>query len=276
MREPGVAGLFYPANPIELKETIFQFWKNSPNQTVKGEIRGIFSPHAAYEYSGRIAAEAYRQIQGKQYDNVIAIAPSHYEYFTGCSVFLGNYQTPLGEIPTNFDLAQGLISASPIIQESLQGHRQEHSLELQLPFLQLALENFQLVPLVVGYQNYDVAKELADAVRKILLDSTFQVQKSLIVSSSDLSHYYPLELAQQIDRVVLEDLQNFDDQQLWEDICSERGQACGFAPVISTIQIARGLGANRAQVTAYGTSGEVTHNPTSVVGYGSGVFYETR
>jgi AmmeMemoRadiSam system protein B len=273
VRKPVVAGLFYPGNKTQLKNTILKFFKHTSTETIDGYPIGLISPHAGYEYSGTIAAEGYKQVQNQRYENVIIISPSHYDYFDGCSIYCGDYATPLGNIPTNRELATAIISASSALMESSQGHEREHALEVQLPFLQVALGNFQLVPIVMGCQDFYVAKELSDAVMATLSDSAFKEQATLIVGSSDLSHYHPADVAKQLDDIVLQSLQNFDEQQLWKDITLNRCQACGFGPIISTMQISRYLGANHSKVIAYGTSGEVTNYSSRVVGYASALFF---
>jgi AmmeMemoRadiSam system protein B len=275
LRYPAVAGEFYPAEPNQLREEVTRFLDtdSSESESLSGEIMGLLSPHAGYFYSAPIAAAGYRQLRGQQFDNVVAIAPSHYEYFEGCTLFPGDYQTPLGIVPTNRELAAAFMAASPAIWESQQGHRQEHALEVQLPFLQVVLENFQLVPLVVGCQTFELAEDLATAVSAVLLQPPFNQQKTLLLSSSDLSHYYPVAIARQMDGILLQDLQNFEVARLSENLAAKKCQACGWATLISTMLITKNLGANSCRIVAYGTSGERNHHNERVVGYAAGVFY---
>ena len=276
VRNPVVAGLFYPGNKTQLKDKLEKLFEHTTTETVDIHPIGLISPHAGYEYSGRIAAEGYKQVQSKGYDNVIVICPSHYDYFDGCSIYGGDYATPLGTIATNRALAKAIIATSSAVMESSQGHNQEHALEVQLPFLQVALGNFQLVPIVMGFQDFYVAKELSDAIIATLDDAAFKKQTTLIVGSSDLSHYHPADVAKQLDDIVLQSWQNFDEQQLWKDITLNRCQACGFGPIIATMRIARYLGANQSQVIAYGTSGDITHDYNRVVGYASALFFSQK
>jgi len=272
-REPSAAGSFYPAKKEKLEEAITKMLNSSDAEIIHGQIYGIISPHAGYIYSGQIAADAYKQIQSKIFNNVILIAPSHFEEFSGCSVFIGDYITPLGIIPTNKELAKSIVSSSPDILESTIGHRYEHALEVQLPFLQVVLENFKLVPIAMGYQDYSTAENLSNALQTALLSPAFKEQKTLIIGSSDLSHYLPIEEAKKRDNIVLQDIQDFNTKKLSNDINSNKCQACGFGTIMSTMLTSKNLGATHSKVVSYGTSGEVSKDYKNVVGYLSGVFY---
>jgi AmmeMemoRadiSam system protein B len=274
VRQPAVAGTFYPAEKNELKNAVLGMLAYSGSEQFNGRIIGIISPHAGYIYSGGIAAKAYKQIQSKQYDNVIVIGPSHFEYFDGCSIYLGKYQTPLGIVGTNIEIAESIVSQSPAIVNSSIGHLQEHSLEVQIPFLQICLRDFKLIPVLMGKQDYFTAKELSNAVSTVLSDPGFENQSTLIVGSSDLSHYYPAKIAKEMDGIVIDDIEAFDEKRLFEDIQSNICEACGYGAMISTMMIAKTLGATKSKVLCYGTSGETSQDYNSVVGYVSGIFYD--
>ena len=273
IREPVVAGSFYPGKAKSLEEKILNFLNSSTSEHLKGKIYGLVSPHAGYIYSGRIAADAYKQLRGRKYDNVIVISPSHFDEFSGCSVFFGNYKTPLGIIPTNVKLAEAIVSFSPNIIESIKGHLQEHALEVQLPFLQLVLDNFNLVPIAMGSQDYTTADELSVAINTALREPEFANRKTLIVGSSDLSHYYTVEKANQLDNIVLKDIEEFDEKKLFNDVNSNRCQACGSGPILATMITSKRLGAEHSKIISYGTSGDHSRDYSSVVGYLSSVFY---
>jgi len=273
IRKPAVAGTFYPGEKNELENTILAMLAQSGSEQLDGRIIGIISPHAGYIYSGRIAAEAYKQIRSKQYDNVIVITPSHFEYVDGCSIFFGTYQTPLGTVDTNIEMAEAVVSRSPIIVSSSKGHIQEHSLEVQIPFLQICLKGFKLIPVVMGRQDYQAGEELSNAIYKVLSDRKFENQSTLIVGSSDLSHYYPAKRAKDMDSIVINDIEEFDEKMLFEDIRSKKCEACGYGPMIATMMISKKLGAKKSKVLSYGTSGETSQDYGSVVGYVSSIFY---
>jgi len=273
IREPSAAGSFYPAKKRELEETITSMLENSVSEIIHGKIVGIVSPHAGYIYSGKIAADVYNQIQPKDFDNVVVISPSHFEEFSGCSVFYGDYITPLGIIPTNKEFANTIVSYSSNIKESTSGHRFEHALEVQLPFLQIVLREFELVPIVIGNQDYSTAEELSNAIVFALSNPSFKNKKTLIVGSSDLSHYLSVEEAKKRDSLVLQNFQDFATKKLSDDINSNKCQACGFGPILSTMLASRKLGASYSKVISYGTSGDVNKDYNNVVGYFSGVLY---
>ncbi len=273
IRKPVVAGSFYPGKAQDLKETILKFLNSSTTESITGEIHGLVSPHAGYIYSGKIAADAYKLLQGKSYDNVIVISPSHFDEFSGGSVFFGNYKTPLGIIQTNVELAEAITSFSPNIIESNKGHLQEHALEVQLPFLQFVLKSFNLIPIVMGSQDYTTIDEISITISTVLHEPKFENQKNLIVGSSDLSHYYPLGKANQLDNVVLKDIEDFDEKKLFDDINANRCQACGHGPIVATMITSKKLGAKHSKVISYGTSGDYSQDYSRVVGYLSCVFY---
>lgn len=273
VRQPTVAGTFYPEEKNQLENAILEMLDNSDSEQVDGQIIGIISPHAGYVYSGRIAARAYKQIKSRRYDNVIVIAPSHFEYFDGCSIYFGDYQTPLGIVSTNIEIAESMVSRSRAVIGSSRGHFQEHSLEVQIPFLQVCLRDFKLIPVSMGKQDYLTAKDLSNAVCTVLSDPAFEHQATLIVGSSDLSHYYPARVAKEMDRIVINYIEKLDERKLYEDVQSRVCEACGYGAVISTMMIAKALGADKSEVLDYGTSGEVSQDYNSVVGYASAVLY---
>ena len=269
IRKPAVAGTFYPDNPTVLKEQIDFFLENLEEREIEGNIYGLISPHAGYMYSGQVAAAGYKQLLGRDYDVVLVISPSHREYFKGVSAFCGEaYETPLGVIPIAEDLCRRLTEQSDVIFDSLAGHREEHALEVQLPFLQRVLGEFRLIPLVMGDQNYDDAVTLGESIAKIL-----RHEKALLVASSDLSHYYPAAVAEKMDNRVIRHVNNFDYEGLWDDIEMRRAEACGAGPIISVMVAAHKMSANKSEVLLYRHSGHVTGDNSAVVGYLSAAMY---
>ncbi|MGB7291331.1 MAG: AmmeMemoRadiSam system protein B [Thermodesulfobacteriota bacterium] len=273
VRQPAVAGTFYPGEKNELKNIVLEMLAYSSSEQFDGRVVGIISPHAGYIYSGRIAAKAYKQIQSKKYDNVIVIATSHFEYFDGCSIYFGDYQTPLGIVSTNIEIADSIVSRSQAVVNSSRGHFREHSLEVQIPFLQACLRDFKLIPVLMGKQDYLMAKELSNVICTVLSDPGYEDQSTLIVGSSDLSHYYPAKIAKEMDGIVINDIEEFDERRLFEDVEAKICEACGYGAMMSTMMIAKALGATESKVLSYGTSGETTQDYSSVVGYVSAIFY---
>jgi AmmeMemoRadiSam system protein B len=202
---------------------------------------------------------------------VVVISPSHREYFKEVSIYDGYaYSTPLGVLPVNRVLALELAQTHPSIIVSETGHRyDEHALEVQLPFLQKVLDNFTLLPIVMGDQNKDNINALAEGLFEIL-----QNKKALIVASTDLSHFYSYDRAAILDEVVLENVKQFEPDKLYDDLQSDRCEMCGGGPAIAAMKASKLLGADKSEVLLYRNSGDVTGDKSEVVGYMSAVIYK--
>lgn len=269
IREPVAAGSFYPGNPDELSRLIERFLANAKLQNINNII-SIVCPHAGYIYSGQVAAHSYKQISGMEYDSIIIIAPSHSEYFNFISVFDGDaYRTPLGTVNVDRERAQLLASKSPYIRLSFHGHLNEHSLEVQLPFLQVLFKDIKIVPVVMGQQNNQNINELGETIGTL-----FRNDKILIIASTDLSHYYPYETAVALDSKVIELVDSFDINGLKAGFISDRLEMCGGGPVTSAMIASKLMGADSSKVLDYKNSGDVTGDTSAVVGYMSAAFYK--
>jgi AmmeMemoRadiSam system protein B len=271
IRPPMVAGMFYPQKKVTLEREIAVYLENSPELKLSGPIVGMIVPHAGYLYSGGVATRAYRQIMGKQIDVVAIISPSHREYFTEISIYDGyGYSTPLGALEVEKNLAQQLAAFSPQIILSEKGHRfEEHALEVQLPILQEVLDNFKIIPIVMGEHSYDNIETLAKALAGVLSNT-----KALLVASSDLSHFYNVKKASILDNVVVDNLKNFNEDKLFNDLQQGSCEMCGGGPAIAVMKACKLLGANKSQVLMYRTSGDITGEYDEVVGYLSAIFYK--
>jgi len=271
IREAQVAGTFYPAKKDILLKTIKNFDVTEPESDLQN-VTCIIAPHAGYIYSGKIAAAAYSYIKNKDFDTVIVISPSHHDYFTGCTSIFENYITPLGEISTYKAFVEKLTAQSGLVTISKKGHGAEHALEVHLPFLQAAINDFKLVPIVMGRQNMETAQILGEDLFKII-QNEYPDQKFLVVCSSDLSHFYDVEKAGILDGTVKNDIEAFDADKLNSDILSKKGEACGYGPVLSGMILSKMMGANKSKIIAYGTSADVNKDYSSVVGYLSAILY---
>jgi AmmeMemoRadiSam system protein B len=270
IRASVIAGSWYPGNPLILKENIEDFFHHVNDPEIDGRIIGLIAPHAGYVYSGQIAAYSYRKIRGEKFDAVVIIGPSHRTYFHGVSVYnRGGYETPLGIVPVDVSLANRIMANSGIISYIPAAHLQEHSVEIQLPFIQVALGEFHFVPLVMGEQDRQTCEALADSIAEAVGD-----QKVLIVGSSDLSHFHPYDKAVKLDHVALSHIMNMDGRGLLEDLGNDTCEACGGGPMVVTMMISKKLGANGATLLKYANSGDVTGDKKSVVGYASAAFYK--
>lgn len=253
VREPIVAGQFYPIDGLE--EMITEYLNNAEEKNLPN-IRGLVAPHAGYIFSGQVAAQGFRQID-KRIKTAIVIGPSHHSYFIGASIAnVTHYRTPLGDIKLS-DKVKELRNEDLIVSRE-SAHDQEHSVEVELPFLQKGLGSFEVIPMVAG----DVDPEkLADVLIKYIDDET------LVVASSDLSHYYPYDMAVQLDKICTDAIPNLDFYGMGD--C----QACGKIPVLTLMHIAEKLGWSGSLID-YKNSGDTAGNKGSVVGYASIAFYE--
>ena len=272
IREPAVAGTFYPDKPEILQRDLSKYFENAKKEKLEGEIVALVSPHAGYTYSGQVAAYAYKLIEGKNFESVVVVAPSHHALFKGASLYdRGGYRTPLGVVPVDVDLSKKMMEKRKEIQFLPEAHRQEHSLEVQIPFLQVALKSFKLVPIVMEpYWSWETCQYLASAIAE-----TVRGKKVLLVASTDLSHFYSYNIAVELDRIFLNHIDRFDAEGLNRDLKGNRTEACGAGPVVTVMLAAKALGANRGKVLKYLNSGDVTGDRSRVVGYGAAVFYRT-
>jgi AmmeMemoRadiSam system protein B len=272
-REPAVAGAFYPESKERLKNDIQSMLDITKTQEKFNNVFGLIVPHAGYIYSGKTAAYAYNLIIGKNYKTVIVISPSHYEYFPGSSIYDGDaYITPLGKIPIDTELREKFVSQNEFVFADKQGHRvdynhREHALEVQLPFLQMTLSEFKLLPIVIGDQRKKYIEALSDTL------STSINNETLIVVSTDLSHFYTRKKAESMDSLIEIHINNFDDEGLIEDLQNEICSACGGGGVVTLIKTAKKKGIRNSKVLYRTDSGETSGDLTGVVGYLSAVIY---
>jgi len=268
IREPQVAGMFYPSDPKQLKNQINSFLDDIESSEIFNNVKGIISPHAGYVYSGKTAAYGFKTLSDKKYKNVIVISPSHREYFNGISIYPGDaYKTPLGNIPINKDLREKIVSECDLIFEGEEGHRAEHALEVQLPFLQVVLSDFMLIPLVIGDQKKAIIYELAETLAKIIDDET------LLVASSDLSHFYTKSHAEILDSRIARHINDFNFDELQSDLEVKRCEACGGGGIVALLKALKMKNINNSKVLATSDSGDITNDDSEVVGYLSAVVY---
>ncbi len=262
-RPSAVGGMFYSGNRLALDREVGMLLDSAPVRPAAGRTIALIAPHAGYMYSGKTAAYGYSLLRGTHVPDVVIIAPSHHEYFDGISVYPGAaYATPLGTVPVNTILRAELLAACPLVQATLAGHGPEHAVEVQLPFIQKALGTTRILPLVVGNQSRKNCFGLGEALGLIL-----QGTEAVLVASTDLSHFHPAQVAEQMDRIVAGLLEAFDPGQLMDDIESGRVEACGGGPTVAVLVAARMLGARSVHVLHRTHSGAITGDNKSVVGY---------
>lgn len=276
-RHPAVAGTFYEADPKALKEQLKWCFthKLGPGSlpSVKGhrskESVGYIVPHAGYVYSGPIAAHAYFRLAGEGTpETIVLIGPNH----TGTGSLVsamaeGVWLTPLGGLEVDAELAKTLVRNSGYIDVDPRPHMYEHSIEVQLPFIQyLYGDGVRIVPLVVLQQTPEVARDIASALREAIHDVGRDV---IVIASTDFSHYEPYDTAVKKDKMALKMIESLDPEGLYSVISEYDVSMCGPGPVMALLYLARGFGAVRSEVLAYATSGDTSGDKASVVGYAS-------
>lgn len=268
VRPSPIAGTWYSANPGQLRKTVQGYIDDAVNPDLPGDVVALVAPHAGYIYSGGVAGHAFKTVSGQHFDSVCVISPMH-QYYPQPLLTSAHaaFRTPLGEIPLaadKLDLINDLLRNKIGMGLTPVSRDQEHSLEIELPFLQVALEgDFTLVPIMMRDQSRHVAKALGSVLAHVLSDNC------LLVASSDLSHFYTESQANQLDHRVLSALVDFSPEGLFDLKAQGQGQACGLAPIATTLWAAAGLGATDVTLLKYDTSAATTGDNSSVVGYGA-------
>jgi AmmeMemoRadiSam system protein B/AmmeMemoRadiSam system protein A len=256
------AGQFYEKKAEILSQQIDKFLENVKKRPSPGEeILALIVPHAGYVYSGQVAAYAYRLIQGKDYESVVIIAPSHYHGFNGCSIYpRGGYETPLGTAEIDESLAAQISEASGF-KYIPKAHQVEHSVEVQVPFIQKTLPQAKIVPIVMGYPTRKTIIRLADALIEVLPG-----KNAMIIASTDMSHFYPKKRANDTDSKTIALIQSFETSALLKKL--ERGEniMCGGGPVVSSLLYAQERGKAKVEILHYSDSSRLG-GESQVVGY---------
>jgi MEMO1 family protein len=273
IRKSVLAGSWYPGHPDRLRSQIRGFLGEVPEGEVPaGELLALIVPHAGYAYSGGVAAHAYKLLRHYRFRQVVIVAPSHGHAVRGASIDRKTgYETPLGVVPVDAVLAETLRRQSPIFEYVPEGHAQEHSLEIQIPFLQETLQDFSLVAVIQGSQDEDTAEEMARALARVLRGKGI-----LLVASTDLSHFHAYDRARSLDQKVLDRVAAFDEAGLMRDLLDDRVEACGGGIMVTVMKTARLLGADQAQVLRYANSGDVTGDRSGVVGYLAAALFKRK
>jgi len=260
IRQPVVAGQFYPASPSQLKEMIRGM---VDDKVEKEEVIGLISPHAGYIFSGPVAGATISRIKFK--DTFIIIGPNHTGMGKPLSIMTeGVWKTPLGEVEIDSELAKQILATSSYLEEDYGAHQHEHSIEVQIPFLQYFKTDIRLVPIMLSYSTGATYKEIGKELAKAIKDLNKEV---IIIASSDMTHYEPQESAQWKDAQAIEAILELNEDELLKRVDELRISMCGYAPAVSLISAAKELGAKRAELVRYQTSGDTTGDYSSVVGY---------
>jgi MEMO1 family protein len=262
LREPAVAGSFYEGSAPALKKQIARFITENPN---KIKAKAIVVPHAGYVYSGKVAGEVFSAVEIP--DTVIIMGPNHTGLGVPVSVMNeGEWRTPLGDVKINGPLADLILKNSKTAQKDTRAHVKEHSIEVQLPFIQCLKKSFSFVPIIFGEYNIGNLNEAAAAIT-----TAIKGKDVLLVASTDLTHYEDAETAKKKDSLVLSAIEALDPERMVKEVVGNEISMCGWMPTYVALKAAIMSGAKRAQIIRYTNSGETSGDLTQVVGYGGAV-----
>ena len=276
LRPSPIAGQWYDGNPTSLARSVDNFLDGAKNPDLNGEIIGVIAPHAGHRYSGPVAGYAFAVLRGRTSDLVVVIAPMHYPYIPPLITTSHQaYTTPLGVVPID---REALTELDVVLKSELNfglspvPHDPEHSLEIELPFLQRALTgDWKLLPVMVRSQDPFVSEGLGKALAHVL-----RGRNSILVASTDLSHFYDQQKALSLDRAMLHEIESFSPEGIFAAERTGKGFACGHAAVAAVLWAARGLGADTVKILNYATSGDVTGDYSNVVGYGAAAILKSN
>ncbi len=274
VRKPAVAGQFYPSDPAELSALIDECYTHRigpgrapPAPPSKSDIVAVVCPHAGYVYSGPVAAHSYLHVSSlRKPELIVVVAPNHYGFGSGVSTFKeGEWETPLGRMRVDSEAARRLVGLEELVSFDPDAQRIEHSLEVQLPFLQKIYgDSVPILPICLLFQDADTAKALSSALAKLV-----QGRRVVLVASSDLTHYEPAEVARKKDTALIQQILKMDLEGFYSTLESLNVTACGFGAIATIMETARALGLSRAELLRYASSGDTSGDNLQVVGYGA-------
>ena len=273
IRTPAVAGMFYPSEKNKLTKLIEDCFLHSfgPGKNPKKigkKIFGIICPHAGYVYSGPIACHSVNSISSESPELFIIIGPNHWGIGRSVATMTDCiWETPLGNVEVDSESAKEISQLSQNIESDFFSHTREHSLEVQIPILQKTFSNFKILPISLVNQSKEIAKDVGLTIAKIA-----KKKKVMIIGSSDFTHYEPNEFAHEQDLALIEPILEMDVDKFYDVLQKRKVTACGYGAIASTIIACKELGATKGELLKYATSGDVTGDTSSVVGYGSIVF----
>lgn len=262
IRQPAVAGHFYPGNPQQLRQEVEGFIAAGAAGPAQKAI-GVISPHAGYVYSGHVAGAVLARIQIPH--KVIVLCPNHTGFGAWAAINTeGAWQTPLGEVPIDKNLAERLVQLDRQLEEDTMAHAREHALEVQLPFLQVLQGDLQMIPLCLSHFSYAECKHLGGALAALIEESQDPI---LMVASSDMNHYESQERTLVKDQKAIDCILERDPEKLYQTVHDENISMCGIIPVTCMLIAANQLGAKHAELVKHATSGDVSGDYSGVVGY---------
>ena len=263
-RAPAVAGRFYPSDPAELRQDIDKYTQGGAQ---KQKARACLVPHAGYMYSGPVAGKVYRALEIPP--RVLMLGPRHFPRGESLAILSDrSWHTPLGDAQIDAALAAELKHAFPLLREDFVAHETEHSLEVQLPFLQHLAGNFRFVPIVLGSERFEIFDQFGRAIAKV---HAAQHEPFLILTSSDMNHYESDGITRAKDRIAIDRIAALDPAGLFEAVHAKGISMCGYGPAVVMLTAMRALGAAQAEIVAYATSAEVSGDYDWTVGYAGAI-----
>ncbi|HSA76580.1 MAG TPA: AmmeMemoRadiSam system protein B [Nitrosarchaeum sp.] len=274
IRTPAVAGMFYPNEKKELKKVINECFLHNfgpgktPPSNSKKKIFGVICPHAGYMYSGPIACNSFYEISSNLPSLFIIIGPNHWGIGSNVATMIDTkWETPLGEVEVDSEIAEEISKLTDVIEIDNFSHSREHSLEVQIPMLQEIASNFKIVPIALINQSKEIAIKVGTAVAQIA-----QKNKVMIIGSSDFTHYESNEFAHKQDSALIEPILELDVDRFYDVLHKKDISACGYGAIASTMTACKEIGATKGELLKYATSGDISGDKSSVVGYGSIIF----
>ncbi|HTV54272.1 MAG TPA: AmmeMemoRadiSam system protein B [Terriglobia bacterium] len=262
-RPPAVAGRFYPSNPEVLSRDLDRYLKPEVPEQERPGVKGCVVPHAGYMYSGHVAGAVYRNLPSQP--SYVILGPNHYGRGAPLAIISsGDWATPLGDVPVDTDLCEAIKAKCKALQEDSVAHAKEHSLEVQLPFLQQHVGKFSFAPIAIAAVEYAQLHRLGTAIAEVVGSRGRPVA---IIASSDMNHYQPDAVTRAKDRLAIEQILALSPEGLFEVVNRERISMCGYGPVVSMLVAARSLDASKAALEKYATSADAGGDPRAVVGY---------
>lgn len=273
IRTPAVAGMFYPGEKNKLTKLIqdcftHPFGPEENSEKKQSKIFGVICPHAGFVYSGPIACNSIRSISSESPELFIIVGPNHWGIGRSVATMKDcKWETPLGSVEVDSESAEEICKLSQFIESDFFSHTREHSLEVQIPILQQTFSNFKILPISLINQSKEIAYDVGLAMSKIA-----KKKNTMIIGSSDFTHYEPNDFAHEQDMALIEPILEMDVEKFYNVLQKRKVTACGYGAIASTMIACKELGATKGELLRYATSGDVTGDTSSVVGYGSIVF----
>jgi MEMO1 family protein len=279
-RKPSVSGIFYSSDKEQLLDELKGCFTNKifgpgrlPPSDEARKIYGIVSPHAGYLYSGSVAANGYYNISSSKFDNVILVGPNHYGLGSYVATTTdGIWESPIGDVPVDSQVAKDIASKAASMDDDEFAHSRDHCLEVQIPFLLYSSEKFKIVPIILTNQDEYIALEVGTAISDTVKEWASKEKEFMLIASSDFTHYEPNPEAHRKDSQLIKSILSLDISKFYSTLRQYNVSACGYGAIATIMVAAKNLGATQGELLRYATSGDVTGDKSSVVGYSSILF----